>query len=244
MSEFLEQIQALKDMLRQSRVVTFFGGAGVSVESGLPDFRSEAAISAAVSEYGYPPEVLLSHDFFMDCPDIFYAYYKNTLLQEVEPNAAHYALAKLEAKKKLNAVITQNIDGLHFQAGSKKVYAIHGSADWNRCMECNRFFDRAYIKNSEGIPRCPCGGIIKPEVTLYGEPLEEYAWRGARACLFSADTLIVGGTSLSVYPAANLLEFFMGKHIILINKEETSLDREASLIIREPIATVLGQAVL
>ena len=237
-------VEDLKKLLQQSRVVTFLGGAGVSTESGIPDFRSKGSAEAAQKRFGYPPEVLLSHDFFLAHPDIFYDYYKSVLLVPASPNPAHYALARLEAAGKLNAVITQNIDNLHQQAGSKRVYPVHGNVEWNRCMKCNRFFNRDYIRNSQGVPHCDqCGGLIKPEVVLYGEPLDQQIWRGAMAAVSSADTMIVGGTSLSVYPAASLLEFFMGKHLILINKTETPYDRRADLILRQPIGQVLGEAV-
>lgn len=237
-------VEDLKKLLQQSRVVTFLGGAGVSTESGIPDFRSKGSAEAAQKRFGYPLEVLLSHDFFLAHPDIFYDYYKSVLLVPASPNPAHYALARLEAAGKLNAVITQNIDNLHQQAGSKRVYPVHGNVEWNRCMECNRFFNGDYIRNSQGVPHCDqCGGLIKPEVVLYGEPLDQQVWRGAMAAVSSADTMIVGGTSLSVYPAASLLEFFMGKHLILINKTETPYDRRADLILRQPIGQVLGEAV-
>ena len=164
-------VEDLKKLLQQSRVVTFLGGAGVSTESGIPDFRSKGSAEAAQKRFGYPPEVLLSHDFFLAHPDIFYDYYKSVLLVPASPNPAHYALARLEAAGKLNAVITQNIDSLHQQAGSKRVYPVHGNVEWNRCMECNRFFNGDYIRNSQGVPHCDqCGGLIKPEVVLYGAP--------------------------------------------------------------------------
>ena len=242
--DMVGSVEELKKLLQQSRVGTFLGGAGVSTESGIPDFRSKGSAEAAQKRFGYPPEVLLSHDFFLAHPDIFYDYYKSVLLVPASPNPAHYALARLEAAGKLNAVITQNIDNLHQQAGSKRVYPVHGNVEWNRCMECNRFFNGDYIRNSQGVPHCDqCGGLIKPEVVLYGEPLDQQIWRGAMAAVSSADTMIVGGTSLSVYPAASLLEFFMGKHLILINKTETPYDRRADLILRQPIGQVLGEAV-
>ena len=176
----VESVEELKKLLQQSRVVTFLGGAGVSTESGIPDFRSKGSAEAAQKRFGYPPEVLLSHDFFLAHPDIFYDYYKSVLLVPASPNPAHYALARLEAAGKLNAVITQNIDNLHQQAGSKRVYPVHGNVEWNRCMKCNRFFNGDYIRNSQGVPHCDqCGGLIKPEVVLYGEPLDQQIWREA-----------------------------------------------------------------
>lgn len=237
-------IERLRELIRQSRVITFFGGAGVSTESGLMDFRSEKAVRFAKEKYGFPPEELLSHDFFSDVPDVFYDYYRRTLLAPARPNAAHYALAELEKRGKLNAVITQNVDDLHHAAGSKRVYPLHGSIGWNRCMNCNKLFDAAYIRKSLGVPRCPsCGGMIKPEVTLYGEPLDDIVWRGAKACMFSADLLVVGGTSLSVSPAAELIEFFAGRHMVVINASPTSADSEAELVINAPIGETLAAAV-
>ena len=238
-------IEELREILEKSRVIAFLGGAGVSTESGLPDFRSEGSAAEAQRRFGYPPETLLSHDFFLRHPDIFYDYYKSMLLVPAAPNPAHYALARLEAKGKLNAVVTQNIDNLHQMAGSKRVYPVHGNVEWNRCMNCNKFFPGDYIRNSQGVPHCDaCGGLIKPEVVLYGEALDQQIWRGAVAAISSADTLIVGGTSLCVYPAASLLEYFLGKTLVLINKGDTAYDERADLIIRQPIGQVLGQAVL
>lgn len=238
-----EAVQQLRDMLKKSRVAAFLGGAGVSTESGIPDFRSAGSAAEAVRRFGYPPEVILSHDFFLAETEIFYAYYKSILLMEASPNPAHYALARLEKRGKLNAVVTQNIDNLHQRAGSKRVYPLHGNVEWNRCMACNKLFDGDYIRQSQGVPRCgACGGLIKPEVVLYGEPLDDLVWRGAMAAISSADTLIVGGTSLSVYPAASLLEYFMGKGLVLINRTETPYDCRADLIIRGPIGEVMNQA--
>ena len=237
-------IQTLKEMLEESRVVSFLGGAGVSTESGIPDFRSEGSAREAERRYGYPPEVLLSHEFFLKHTETFYNYYKSMLLTQAHPNPAHYALARLEKQGKLNAVSTQNIDNLHQQAGSKRVYPLHGNVEWNRCMQCNKLYDGDYVRRSRGVPRCEeCGGIIKPEVVLYGEALDQIVWRGAMAAISSADMLIVGGTSLVVYPAASLVEYFMGKYLVLINKSETPYDERAHLVIRAPIGQVLEQAV-
>lgn len=239
-----EDIKTLRDMLQKSRVAVFLGGAGVSTESGIPDFRSAGSSQEATRRFGYPPETLLSHDFFFAQTEIFYAYYKSVLLMDARPNPAHYALARLEARGKLNAVITQNIDNLHRQAGSKRVYPLHGSVEWNRCLSCHKLFDGDYIRHSQGVPRCnACGGLVKPEVVLYGEPLSDLIWRNALAAVSSADLLIVGGTSLSVYPAASLLEYFMGKNLVLINKTQTPYDSQANLIIRGPIGEVMARAV-
>lgn len=237
-------IRQLQDMLKESRVVAFLGGAGVSTESGIPDFRSSGAAQAAERRYGYPPEILLSHAFFLEKTEIFYAYYRDLILSQARPNPAHYALARLEAAGKLNAVITQNIDNLHQQAGSKRVYPLHGNVEWNRCMDCNRFYGGDHIRQTTGVPRCEdCGGIIKPEVVLYGEPLDQQIWQQAVAAVSSADMLIVGGTSLVVYPAASLLYCFMGKKLVLINKSPTPHDKRADLVIQGPIGEVLGAAV-
>lgn len=237
-------VEQLKEMLEKSRVAAFLGGAGVSTESCIPDFRSAGSAEAARKRFGYTPEVLLSHDFFLHETETFYTYYKSILMMEAQPNPAHYALARLEARGKLNAVVTQNIDNLHQMAGSKRVYTLHGNVEWNRCMACNKLFDGDYIRHSQGVPHCDaCGAVIKPEVVLYGEPLSDIVWRGAMAAISSADLLIVGGTSLAVYPAASLLQYFMGKNLVLINKTETPYDRQANLVIRGPIGEILQAAV-
>lgn len=231
----------LRQILAQSRVAAFLGGAGVSAQSGLPDFRSPTAAAAVEARFGYPPEVILSADFFREEPETFFAYYKSCLLMPAEPNPAHYALAELERRGKLNAVITQNIDGLHRRAGSRRVYALHGDINANRCLRCGKPFDADFIRQSPGVPRCPdCNGVVKPEVVLYGEALDDYVYRHAKAAVFSADTLIVGGTSLTVYPAAGLLEFFIGKRLIILNQTPTPFDAQAQLILRAPIADTLG----
>lgn len=231
----------LKQMLERSRVAAFLGGAGVSTESGLPDFRSAQTSAAVEARFGYPPEVILSADFFREEPERFFAYYKACLLAPAQPNPAHYALAALEGRGKLNAVITQNIDGLHRQAGSKRVYPLHGDIDFNRCTGCGKRYGADFIRQSTGVPRCTaCGQIVKPEVVLYGEALDEYVYRGAKAAVFSADTLIVGGTSLVVQPAASLPEFFMGNCLIVLNQTETPLDAQAQLVLRAPIGEILG----
>ena len=239
------QIEKLALLIQNAGTIVFFGGAGVSTESGLSDFRSEKAQRETYRRFGMHAEQILSHEFFMEHPDVFYAYYRDFLLAPAKPNAAHEALVRLEKRGKLNAVITQNIDGLHESAGSSHVLALHGSIHWNHCLSCARYYDAAWMRAQKGVPVCEkCGGRIKPDVVLYGEPLDDAIWRAAKACMFAADTLIVGGTSLSVYPAASLLEFFMGKHLILINQTPTPIDDMAALVVREPIGQVLSRAVL
>jgi len=240
----VKEIEKLRELIEKSRVISFLGGAGVSTESGLGDFRNEAIMEAVRQKYGYPPETILRSDFFREEPEIFFAYYREYFLKEAEPNAAHYALARLEKRRKLNAIVTQNVDELHFKAGSRKVYSLHGNIAYNRCMHCAALYDADFMRKTEGIPRCSrCGGIIKPEVVLYGEPLDEYVFRNARAALFSAELLIVGGTSLQVYPAAGLLEFFGGKHLVILNESPTPFDKDAELLIRGKIGTILSNAI-
>jgi len=241
----MEGLDKLKKMIGESRRIAFLGGAGVSTESGIPDFRSENGIFAALRQYGQPPEVLLSHDYFLRHTDLFFDYYKSSLLvTDVEPNPAHYALAKLEAEGKLTAVVTQNIDGLHQKAGSRNVYELHGSIYRNSCMGCAKHFSADYVAKCEGAPRCDaCGAIVKPDVVLYGEGLEQDVLAGAVSHISRADMLIVGGTSLSVYPAAGLIEYYGGSRLVLINKSETPYDSRASLVIHEAIGKVLAEAV-
>lgn len=242
----------LKGLIKKSRRIVFFGGAGVSTESGIPDFRSENGLYQARTEYGHSPEEMLSHSFFTDHTETFYEYYKkNMLYPEVKPNKAHYALAKLEEQGKLKAIVTQNIDGLHQLAGSKKVFELHGSVLRNYCTRCHTFYCNSYILKPESsnpaehpgscIPRCiKCGGIIKPDVILYEEPLNQEVMEGAISAISNADLLIVGGTSLVVYPAAGLINYFHGDNLVLINKSETPYDRQANLVIHEAIGEVLG----
>lgn len=240
----MERIAELKKIIEDSARIAFLGGAGVSTESGIPDFRSEGGIFSAVSRYGQPPEVLLSHSFFCSHTDVFYQYYRESLLiTDAEPNPAHYALAKLERDGKLSAVITQNIDGLHQKAGSKTVLELHGSIYRNRCMDCGKEYAVSSIAESDGIPRCTCGGIVKPEVVLYEESLPDGVLESAVSHIQRADTLIVGGTSLVVYPAAGLIRYFHGRHLVLINKGVTNYDSLADLVIHAPIGEVLSAAV-
>lgn len=241
----MQKIEELKRMIGQSGIIVFLGGAGVSCESGIPDFRSDNGIFKAIQEFGYPPEELLSHSFFVRKPETFFKYYKSLLMStDAKPNKAHYALAELEKQGKLAAVITQNIDGLHQLAGSKAVYELHGSIHRNHCLKCHRFFDAEYVEKYDGVPYCPCGGMIKPDVVLYEESLDEDCIMGAVAQVMRADMLIVGGTSLQVYPAAGLINYYRGDRLVLINKSSTPYDSYANLVINESIGEVLSKAVL
>lgn len=232
----------LSDWISESPRTVFFGGAGVSTESGIPDFRSENGIFKALEKYGRSPETLLSHTYFSLRPDVFFEYYReNLLVTDVQPNPAHLLLAQLEQKGKLSAVITQNIDGLHQKAGSKNVLELHGSIYRNYCLKCGKKFGIERIQESEGIPRCSCGGIIRPDVVLYEENLPEGVFEKAIEEVRNAALLIIGGTSLAVYPAAGLLRYFHGSHLVLINKSETPYDSMADLIIREPIGKVFSE---
>ena len=235
-------ISKLAELISAGSRIVFFGGAGVSTESGIPDFRSEDGVFSAIRKYGYPPEELLSHSFFTRKPDIFYRYYKELLMStDAKPNDAHIALAQLEQMGKLSAVVTQNIDGLHQKAGSKNVFELHGSIHRNYCMRCHRFFDAEYVKNHSGIPYCSCGGMIKPDVVLYEEALEPDVMRGAAKHIQNADMLIIGGTSLQVYPAAGFIDCYSGNKLVLINKSRTPYDGRADLVINAPIGQVFRQ---
>ena len=236
-------VPALEKIISESENMVFFGGAGVSTESGIPDFRSVDGLYH--QKYDYPPETILSHTFWERCPEEFYRFYRDKLIvKEAKPNAAHLRLAKLEREGKLKAVVTQNIDGLHQAAVSKTVYELHGSTLRNYCTECGKFFDADFIANSTGVPRCPdCGGIVKPDVVLYEEGLDEQVVSGAVQAIRKADTLIVGGTSLVVYPAAGLLRYFRGRHLVVINMQPTPADEEADLCIAKPIGQVLSEDV-
>lgn len=231
--------QRLAALVQKAHRIVFFGGAGVSCESGIPDFRSQDGLYH--QQYDYPPEEILSHHFFVEKPDEFYRFYRDKMLYpQAKPNNAHLMLAKWEQEGKLSAVITQNIDGLHQLAGSRRVYELHGSVHRNRCMKCGKHYPLEAILSSEGVPRCECGGIIKPEVVLYEEALDETVIEQAVNALMDADLLIVGGTSLNVYPAAGLLRYFSGENLVVINKTPTPADQRASLVIQQPIAQVLA----
>lgn len=248
--------EELKKILDGGQRMVFFGGAGVSTESGVPDFRSESGLYNAVQKYGHPPEEMLSHSFFVRDTDTFFDYHKNNMIYpEAKPNKAHLALAALEAQGKLAAVVTQNIDGLHQLAGSKTVYELHGSVLRNRCMDCGAFYagtdyilDPKNCVDKKGrtrwVPYCEkCGGIVKPEVVLYEEALDQDVMSGAVGAISDADVLIVGGTSLVVYPAAGLVNYFRGKYLVLINKSSTPYDNKADLVIHDAIGKVLGECV-
>lgn len=236
---------SLKDIIQGSDNIVFFGGAGVSTESGIPDFRSATGLYNQKHQTDFSVEEMLSHGYFIRHTEEFYEYYKNHLLfPEARPNAAHQALAKLEAMGKLKAVITQNVDNLHQAAGSKTVLELHGSAYRNYCMGCGERYGLEEILKKTGVPHCEkCGGIIRPDVVLYGENLETSVVQRALQAISQAETLIIGGTSLVVYPAAGFVEYFRGKHLVLINQDKTSQDGRATLVIREKIGKVLAEAV-
>ena len=239
------EIEKLTQILRDSNNIVFFGGAGCSCESGIPDFRSASGLWNEKLKINLTPEQLVSHTMFMKYPKEFFEFYRDKLIYpDAKPNAAHIALAKLEEMGKLKAVITQNIDGLHQAAGSKHVYELHGSVLRNYCVKCHAFYDEKFILESKGVPTCTkCGGNVKPDVVLYEEGLDNNVIRGAIAAISKADTLIIGGTSLVVYPAAGLINYFRGKNLVLINKSSTSADNKADLVIHEAIGKVLGEAV-
>ena len=232
--------EELARIIKKYSGIVFFGGAGVSTESGIPDFRSAGGIYSG--EYGYSPEDILSRGFFEENPEEFFRFYReNILYPHAKPNAAHYALAELEKMGRLSAVITQNIDGLHRKAGSNIVYELHGSVYYNYCTECGKAYPLEYILKEPGIPRCECGGIIKPDVVLYDEPLDRYIYDMSKAFCECAEVLIVGGTSLKVYPAAGLIESFMGSRLIIINRDKTDFDSDADIVIRTSIAEVFSE---
>ena len=233
------EIETLKTWTTESDNIVFFGGAGVSTESGIPDFRSVDGLYH--QKYDYPPETILSHSFFYQHPDYFFKFYREKMLAlDIQPNAAHKKLAQWERQGKLKAVVTQNIDGLHQKAGSKSVYELHGSVHRNYCQRCGKFYPPEYIRDCGGIPTCSCGGRIKPDVVLYEEGLNGETIDGAVRAISEADVLIVGGTSLTVYPAAGLIRYYRGNRLVLINRDETPYDGIANLILRDPIGKVLG----
>ena len=236
--------EELTEIVKNSDNIVFLGGAGVSTESNIPDFRSEDGLYSAKTKYGYSPETLISRSFFDRNTEIFYDYYKNNMIYlDAKPNKAHYALAELEKMGKLKAVVTQNIDGLHQLAGSKKVYELHGSVHRNYCMKCHKFYTAEDIMSMEGVPHCECGGLIKPDVVLYEEGLDDEVWSAAYSAIRNADVLIVGGTSLVVYPAAGLVGIYRGNKLVLINKSTTAYDVRAKLAIHESIGQVLSEVV-
>lgn len=228
----------LQEIIDDSENIVFFGGAGVSTESGIPDFRSADGIYH--QQYRYSPEQIVSHSFFMRNTEAFYEFYKEKMMfLEAKPNAAHLKLAQLEAEGKLKAVITQNIDGLHQAAESKNVWELHGSIHRNYCRKCGKFYDASYVKNADGVPRCECGGLIKPDVVLYEEGLDSGVIEHSIRAICEADTLIIGGTSLVVYPAAGFIDYFRGKHLVVINKSATAKEVRAELTIAAPIGEVM-----
>lgn len=238
-----EKINKLSDILKNSKSTVFFGGAGVSTESGIPDFRSVDGLYN--QKYAYPPETILSGDFFYSQTEEFYRFYRDKMLcLDAKPNAAHIKLAEMEQKGKLSAIITQNIDGLHQKAGSKRVYELHGSVLRNYCLKCKKSYTAEYIKECGGVPKCECGGLIKPDVVLYSEQLDQKTLNASVNAIANADTLIIGGTSLVVYPAAGLINYFNGKNLVIINMSPTGADSEADLLIEGKIGEVLGQVEL
>lgn len=235
----MDKKQLFKQIVEQSNNIVFFGGAGVSTESNIPDFRSVDGLYN--QKYKYPPETILSHTFFVHRTEDFFDFYRDKMLAPwAKPNVTHLTLAKLEQQGKLKAIVTQNIDGLHEMAGSKNIFNLHGTVYRNYCMKCGKFYPVEHIQNSTGIPRCSCGGIVKPDVVLYEEGLDDDVIEGAINAIAKADVLIVGGTSLTVYPAAGLINYFKGKHLVLINKQLTTFDEKATLVLHESLGEVFG----
>lgn len=235
-----EKIAKLKEWIDGSDNIVFFGGAGVSTESGIPDFRSVDGLYN--QQYKYPPETILSHTFFLSETEEFYRFYRAKMLAlDAKPNAAHLKLAEWEREGKCRAVVTQNIDGLHQKAGSRNVFELHGSVLRNHCMKCGKFYPAEFIRDAQGIPRCTCGGIVKPDVVLYEEALDEKTLAGAISAIRHADMLLVGGTSLTVYPAAGLLGYYRGDHLALINRDETPYDDMAGLVLHASLGDVFSQ---
>ncbi len=236
----MNALEQLKKIMADTDHIVFFGGAGVSTESGIPDFRSVDGLYN--QKYDYPPETILSHTFYRNHTEEFYRFYRDKMLcLTAKPNAAHRKLAQWEQEGRLKAVITQNIDGLHQAAGSKKVLELHGSVHRNYCEKCHKFYDAAYILHSEGVPKCECGGALKPDVVLYEEGLDNRTITEALACISAADVLIVGGTSLAVYPAAGLIDYYRGNKLILVNKTATPRDSMADLVIQGSIGEIFSQ---
>lgn len=234
-----EKLETLRQWIAESHNIVFFGGAGVSTESGIPDFRSVDGLYN--QQYAYPPETIISHSFYVRYPEEFYRFYKDRMLfADAKPNAAHRALAKLEADGRLKAVITQNIDGLHQMAGSREVLELHGSVYRNYCTRCGKFYSLDDVIRSEGVPRCDCGGTVKPDVVLYEEGLDSDTLEKSVRYIRQADMLIIGGTSLVVYPAAGLIDYYRGSKLVLINKDATARDSQADLVINGRIGEVLG----
>lgn len=236
----MNQTEQLRQWVKDSDNIVFFGGAGVSTESGIPDFRSVDGLYN--QKYDYPPETILSHTFYMNRTEEFYRFYRDKMLAlDARPNAAHLKLAELEAAGKLKAVITQNIDGLHQMAGSKEVLELHGSVHRNYCQRCGKMYDAHYIQESTGVPHCSCGGELKPDVVLYEEGLDSQTMQKAIRYISNADVLIIGGTSLAVYPAAGLIDYYRGNKLVLVNKSATPMDSRADLLVQDAIGKVFSQ---
>ena len=235
-----ESISALRALVQNARSIVFFGGAGVSTESGIPDFRSTDGLYH--QQWKYPPEVILSHTFYESNPEEFFRFYRAKLLSpHAKPNPAHYKLAQWEQEGRLTAVVTQNIDGLHQAAGSRRVLELHGSVHRNYCQRCGKFHSLDFILSTEGVPRCACGGVVKPDVVLYEEGLDQTILESAVKAIAQADLLIIGGTSLNVYPAAGLIRYYQGDKVVLLNRSPVSRDLAADLVITDPIGQVLSQ---
>ena len=236
----MDKLETLKSWIAESRQIVFFGGAGVSTESGIPDFRSVDGLYS--QKFDYPPETIISHTFYERKPDYFFRFYREKMLPlGFEPNVTHKVLARWEAEGKLRAVVTQNIDGLHQKAGSKTVYELHGSVLRNFCTNCGKFHSGEFIRDSEGIPRCSCGGIVKPDVVLYEEGLDQNVIRKSVAAIHNADMLIVAGTSLTVYPAAGLIDYYRGNRLVLINRDATPYDSRADLVIHDSLGNIFSK---
>lgn len=236
----MEQIEMLKRWIQESSRIVFFGGAGVSTESGIPDFRSVDGLYN--QKFDYPPETIISHSFYERRPEYFFQFYREKMLPlGFEPNVTHNVLAKWEQQGKLSAVVTQNIDGLHQKAGSKKVYELHGSVLRNYCVRCGKFHSAEFVKDSVGVPRCTCGGIVKPDVVLYEESLDQKTIEKSVMAIHNADLLIVAGTSLTVYPAAGLIQYYQGNRLVLINRDATAYDTQADLVFHESLGSIFSQ---
>lgn len=233
-------LDTLKTWVDEAHSAVFFGGAGVSTESGIPDFRSVDGLYS--QKFEYPPETIISHSFYLKKPEYFFRFYREKMLPlGFEPNVTHRVLARWEQESRLRAVVTQNIDGLHQKAGSKQVFELHGSVLRNYCTKCGKFYPAEFVRDAAGIPLCDCGGIVKPDVVLYEEPLDEKTVAGAISAIRKADLLIVGGTSLTVYPAAGLLQYYRGSRLVLINRDETPYDGSADLVLHESLGSVFAR---
>jgi len=236
----MEQLEKLKQWVEESKNIVFFGGAGVSTESGIKDFRSVDGLYS--QKFDYPPETIISHSFFLERPEYFFRFYREKMLPlGFEPNITHKVLAHWEREGKLSAVVTQNIDGLHQKAGSEKVYELHGSVLRNYCQRCGKFYSAQFIKNGDGVPKCDCGGIVKPDVVLYEEGLDQNTIYDSVMAIRNADLLIVAGTSLTVYPAAGLIEYYPGNRLVLINRDATPYDHRADLVFHESLGDIFSQ---